>query len=128
VPLYQDGGGDIKLEANTELRLKFNKYLEGAVFVDAGNTWTYYAGAQFSDDPNASKFTGDFYKQIAIGTGIGIRIDAAGYFLIRLDLATPLRKPYQTNGSNWVINQINFGSRDWRQLNLIPVIGIGYPF
>lgn len=128
VPLYQDGGGDIRLEANTELRLKFNKYVEGAVFVDAGNTWTYYEGAQFAVDAGASKFSKDFYKQIAIGTGIGIRIDAAGYFLIRLDLATPLRKPYQTNGSNWVINQINFRDRDWRRYNLIPVIGIGYPF
>lgn len=128
VPLFQDGGGDIRLEANTELRTKFNKYVEGAVFFDAGNTWTYYAGAQFATDANASKFTNEFYKQIAIGTGLGVRIDAAGYFLIRLDLATPLRKPYQTDGSNWVINQINFRSRDWRQQNLIFNIAIGYPF
>ena len=125
--LFQDGGGDIRLEANTEIRTKFNKYVEGAIFVDAGNIWTYANVTTFVQEAQA-QFTKNFYKQIAIGTGIGIRIDAAGYFLIRLDLATPLRKPYKTNGSNWVIDQINFRSRDWRKQNLVPVIGIGYPF
>ncbi|MFD2571172.1 BamA/TamA family outer membrane protein [Spirosoma soli] len=124
---FQEGGGDIRLEANTELRAKFNKYIEGAVFVDAGNVWTYYNAAQFSEDASASKFTPEFYKQIAIGTGIGIRIDLS-YFLIRLDLATPLRKPYKTNGSEWVIDQIDFENRDWRKQNLVFNIGVGYPF
>ena len=124
VPLFQDGGGDVKLEANTELRVKFTKYLEGAVFVDAGNVWTYAntdvfgVGAQFSKT---------FYEQIAIGTGVGIRIDLS-YFLVRLDLATPLRKPYQTDGSEWVIDKIAFGSSDWRKQNLVFNIAVGYPF
>lgn len=95
------------------------------MFVDAGNIWSYSDVGTFGEE---AKFTPNFYKQIAIGTGVGIRIDAAGYFLIRLDLATPLRKPYKVNGSEWVINQINFRSRDWRRQNLVPVIGIGYPF
>lgn len=124
---FQEGGGDIRLEANTELRLKFNKYIEGALFVDAGNVWTYYDAANYSDDPTAPKFTPNFYKQIAIGTGLGIRIDLS-YFLIRLDIATPLRKPYKTEGSEWVINQINFRDRDWRKQNLVFNIGVGYPF
>ncbi|RZM00623.1 MAG: hypothetical protein EOO88_58550, partial [Pedobacter sp.] len=93
LPSYQEGGGDIRLEANTELRLKFTKYLEGAVFVDAGNVWTYYDLATF--EGNVEQFSSNFYKQIAIGTGVGIRIDLS-YFLIRLDVATPLRKPYKT--------------------------------
>ena len=125
VPLFQDGGGDIKLEANTELRAKFTKYLEGAVFVDAGNVWTYYDLESF--EGSQENFTPNFYKQIAIGTGIGLRIDLS-YFLVRFDLATPLRKPYKTDGSEWVINQINFRSSDWRKQNLIFNIAIGYPF
>ncbi len=127
VPLFQDGGGDIRLEANTELRQKFNKYIEGAVFFDAGNTWTYYTSKALTTDSNDGQFRSDFYKQIAIGTGVGIRIDLS-YFLVRLDVATPLRKPYKTNGSEWVIDQINFRSRDWRRQNLVFNIGIGYPF
>ena len=124
--IFQDGGGDIKLEANTEIRAKFNKYIEGAVFVDAGNIWTYSNNEIFGADAQA-KFNPEFYKQIAIGTGVGIRIDLS-YFLVRFDLATPLRKPYKTNGSEWVIDQIDFGSKDWRKQNLVLNIAVGYPF
>ena len=124
--LFQDGGGDIKLEANTELRAKFSQYLEGAIFVDAGNVWTYSNNEIFGEDAHA-KFSPDFYKQIAIGTGVGIRIDLS-YFLVRFDLATPLRKSYKTNGSEWVINQIDFTSSDWRKRNLVFNIAVGYPF
>lgn len=124
VPLFQDGGGDVRLEANTEIRTKFNKYLEGAVFVDAGNVWTYANSITFGPE---AQFSRDFYRQIAIGAGVGVRIDLS-FFLIRLDIATPLRKPYVTNGSEWVIDQINFGSRTWRKENLVFNIGVGYPF
>jgi outer membrane protein assembly factor BamA len=127
LPLFQDGGGDIRLEANTELRQKFNQYIEGAIFVDAGNIWTYWPSTRFTANPQDGQFRRDFYKQIAIGTGVGVRIDLS-YFLVRLDVATPLRKPYKTNGSEWVIDQFNFRSRDWRKQNLVFNIGIGYPF
>lgn len=124
VPLFQDGGGDIRLEANTEIRAKFNKYLEGAIFVDAGNVWTYSNTEVFGD---GAQFTKTFYEQIAIGTGLGLRLDLS-YFLIRFDLATPLRKPYKTEGSEWVINQINLRDSEWRKQNLVFNIAVGYPF
>ncbi|GAB3776436.1 BamA/TamA family outer membrane protein [Spirosoma horti] len=124
VPIFQDGGGDIRLEANTEIRAKFNKYIEGAVFVDAGNVWSYSDANTFGPE---ALFTNTFYKQIAIGTGVGIRIDLS-YFLIRLDVATPLRKPYKTDGSEWIIDKMAFGSKDWRKQNLVFNIGVGYPF
>lgn len=124
VPLFQDGGGDIKLEANTELRAKFNKFLEGAIFVDAGNVWSYSDVDTFGPE---AKFSNNFLKQIAIGAGVGIRLDLS-YFLIRLDLATPLRKPYQTDGNEWVVDKMAFGSPDWRKQNLVFNIGVGYPF
>lgn len=124
VQLFQDGGGDVKLEANTEIRAKFGKYLEGAVFVDAGNVWTYSDIGTFGPE---AKFNPDFYKQIAIGTGLGLRLDLS-YFLIRFDLATPLRKPYKTEGSEWVINQINLRDSQWRKQNLVFNIAVGYPF
>ena len=126
LPLSQDGGGDIKLEANTEVRAKLNKYLEGAVFVDAGNVWTYSNNDAFGSEAQAA-FTKDFLKQVAIGAGIGLRLDLS-YFLVRFDLATPLRKPYKTDGSEWVINKIDFGDKAWRKQNLILNIAVGYPF
>jgi outer membrane protein assembly factor BamA len=124
VPIFQDGGGDIRLEANTEIRVKFTKYLEGAVFVDAGNVWSYSDATTFGPE---AVFSNTFYNQIAIGSGAGIRIDLS-YFLIRLDIATPLRKPYKTDGSEWVIDKMAFGSSDWRKQNLVFNIGVGYPF
>ncbi len=127
IPLFQDGGGDIRLEANTELRAKLTKYIELATFVDAGNIWTFYPGAGFTVDPTLSQFRSDFYRQIAIGAGAGIRIDLS-YFLIRFDVATPLRKPYKTEGSEWVLNQINLRDRNWRRQNLVFNIAVGYPF
>ncbi len=124
LPLFQDGGGDVKLEANTEIRAKFNKYLEGAIFVDAGNVWTYANTDTFGE---GAQFSKTFYNQIAVGTGIGIRVDLS-YFLVRLDVATPLRKPYQTEGSEWVIDKMAFGSSEWRKQNLVFNIAVGYPF
>ena len=124
--IFQDGGGDIKLEANTEIRAKFTQYIEGAVFVDAGNIWTYSNNDVFGADAQA-KFSSDFIKQIAIGAGVGIRIDLS-YFLVRFDLATPLRKPYKTNGSEWVVKEIDFSSTAWRKQNLVFNIAVGYPF
>ncbi|QEC68770.1 BamA/TamA family outer membrane protein [Panacibacter ginsenosidivorans] len=118
-----DQPGDIRLEMNTELRAKLVSFLYGAVFVDAGNVWL------FKEDPSrpGGKFTGNFLSQVAVGTGIGLRVDVS-FFVLRADLAFPIRKPYITTGSKWVFDQINFGDNEWRRNNLILNIAIGYPF
>jgi outer membrane protein insertion porin family len=123
-PLLQDGGGDIKLETNTELRLKFNQFLQGAVFLDAGNVWIY-KDEMVAGEGNT--FSSNFLNELAVSAGAGLRIDL-GYFVLRADLAFPLRRPYPTNDEFWVTRQIDFGSRDWRRNNLILNIAIGYPF
>jgi outer membrane protein assembly factor BamA len=118
-----DQSGDIKIETNTELRMKLAGIVHGAVFVDAGNIWLY------NDNPlkPGAKFSGDFLKEMAVGTGVGLRFDVV-YIVVRLDVAFPLRKPYLPEGERWVINQIKFGSSDWRRDNIIFNLGIGYPF
>ena len=118
-----DQSGDIKLELNTEMRLKFNSILEGALFVDAGNIWLY------NDDPDrpGAKFSKDFLKEFAVGTGIGLRLDLT-ILLLRIDFAMPVRKPWLDEGNRWVFNQIDFGSKQWRRENLILNLAIGYPF
>ncbi|WP_229374314.1 translocation and assembly module lipoprotein TamL [Fibrella rubiginis] len=122
--LFQDGGGDIKLEVNTELRAKLTSLIQVAAFVDAGNVWSYSSQSTYGV---GSEFTKDFAKQLAIGGGIGLRIDLS-YFLIRADLATPFSIPYLPEGERWVLNKINFRSRDWRRNNLVLNIAVGYPF
>ncbi len=68
----------------------------------------------------------DFGKEMAVATGVGIRLDLSA-ILIRLDVAFPGRLPYLPEGERWVFDKVSF-SRDWRRDNLIWNIGIGYPF
>lgn len=120
---FPDQSGDIKLEMNTEYRMKLVSVVNGAVFVDAGNIWLY------NKDPlkPGAEFTNKFMKQLAVGAGVGLRVDVS-FLVLRLDVAFPLRKPWLPDGQQWVINQIDFASSEWRKNNLILNIAIGYPF
>ena len=120
-----DQSGDIKLEINTEYRAKLGGIFHGALFADAGNTWLY------RDNPYAPKpgavFDKDFLKELAVGAGVGLRLDIT-ILVLRLDVAIPLRKPYLAEGERWVMNQIDFGNKEWRKENIIFNLAIGYPF
>ncbi|WP_426486224.1 BamA/TamA family outer membrane protein [Flavobacterium sp. 2] len=118
-----DQSGDLKLEFSTEYRAKLFSIVKGAAFIDAGNIWLVNA------DPNkpGAEFSKDFMKEIAVGAGVGLRFDVS-FFILRTDLAFPLRKPYLPDGQRWVIKDIDFGSGPWRKENLILNIAIGYPF
>jgi len=118
-----DQSGDIKLEVNTELRFKVFKPVYGAVFVDAGNIWL----KKENPDRPGGKFTKDFLKEFAVGTGLGIRVDIT-ILVVRLDVAFPLRKPWLAEKDRWVFDEINFGSTPWRRENVIYNLAIGYPF
>ncbi len=120
---FQIIGGDIKLLANTELRIPVTNRIGTALFVDAGNVWTKDT-ILFGP---SGKFTSNFYKEIAVATGIGIRFDLT-VLMIRADLAIPVRKPFNPSGNRWVFDEINFGNSNWRRENLILNIAIGYPF
>ena len=118
-----DQSGDIKLELNAEYRLKLYSVIHGAFFVDAGNIWNWNKNV---DKPGA-EFTKDFYKELAIGTGLGIRLDLS-FLILRLDGAFPLRKPWLPEGDRWVIDDIDLGSKTWKKENLVFNLAIGYPF
>jgi len=118
-----DESGDIKLELNTEYRTKLFSIVHGAIFIDAGNVWLYNADSL----KPGGKFTNHFLRELAVGTGVGLRFDIT-FLVLRLDVAFPLRKPFLPDGQRWVINQINFGDPDWRKKNLVFNIAIGYPF
>jgi len=111
---------DIKIEANTEYRFKLFWILEGALFLDAGNIWSYNKdenrqGAQFR--------LNKFYDDIAVGSGAGFRFDF-GFVLMRADMGIKLRDPSITDGSKWIMANRNYSFRD----DLTFVIAIGYPF
>ena len=108
---------------NLEYRANLYKFLNAAVFADAGNVWLV------NEDPErpGGKFSGDFMKEIAVGAGVGLRLDFS-ILILRLDLAMRLRVPYYAEDERWALDRVNFGSSAWRRDNLILNIAIGYPF
>jgi outer membrane protein assembly factor BamA len=120
---FQVIGGDYKFVFNTELRIPLSPMVSGALFIDAGNIWTkdtllFGAG---------SKLSSNWYKELAVATGFGLRFDAT-VLIIRADLGIPIRKPYLPAAERWVLNKIDFGSSSWRKENLILNIALGLPF
>lgn len=121
---FLEMGGDIKLETNAEYRFNIIKFLKGALFIDAGNIWLTKANP--ANQVPAFSFR-TFYDEVAVGAGVGLRADLS-FFVLRFDLATPLRKPWLDEGHRWVANKISFGNPSWRSENLILNVAIGYPF
>lgn len=124
-----DQVGDIKLELNAEYRLKLFSFFETALFVDAGNVWL----ARPDNGRPGAEITPQFYKQIAVGYGIGLRLDLS-FFLLRLDFARRLYDPGAQYNEKFLSpfeykRYTPIGSNQPRRSN--PVIfnlGIGYPF
>ena len=113
----------ILLESNIELRQRIYKFIGLGLFADAGNIWLYNNNPALP----GGAFTSDFYKQIAVDAGFGLRFDFK-ILILRLDLGIPLREPWVSENNSWVINKIDFGSPNWRKNNMVINIAIGYPF
>lgn len=127
-----DQFGDGQLEGNAEYRFKLFKFLHGAVFVDAGNNWLRREditrpGGDFKFDR--------FYKELAVGTGIGLRGDF-NFFILRVDIGIKVRDPQFDEKDRWVIE--HWFDKNWKQdyrtansgrgYFTVFNIGIGYPF
>ena len=141
--------GDIKLEANFELRFPIVWKLYGAAFVDAGNVWNWYSTVdlykaagygdyltrmEIPDNLYDGIFNNpDFARQIALGTGAGLRLDIDG-LVIRLDMGVAIHAPYQTyrydkEGKTDTTQPINTYFNIPSALDALRFnFGIGYPF
>lgn len=113
---YVDQTGDIKLEANLELRAHLLGSLYGAVFLDAGNVWL----ARKDEHRPDAEFSFSNLRHIALGTGAGLRYDLE-FLVLRLDLGVGLHAPYDT-GKGGFFNLRKF--KDALALHF----AIGYPF
>lgn len=117
-------GGDIKLELNAEYRFDIYSFLKGALFIDAGNVWLQSSNPSTIGSPFSIN---TFVNEMAVGAGFGLRFDVS-FFVLRFDLATPLRKPWLSPGNRWVVGEFNPFQSDWRKKNLMLNVAIGYPF
>jgi outer membrane protein assembly factor BamA len=116
---YPNQSSDIKLEANVEYRFKLTNFMEGALFLDAGNIWAINE----KDNREGALFKfNQFYRQIAIGTGAGLRFDL-NYFILRIDTGMKVRDPAQTEDRGWII-----GKRSLTRDDFVFSFAIGYPF
>lgn len=113
----QDQFGDVKLEINLEYRFDIYRWFKGAIFADAGNVWLI---KKDEDRPGGLFEFKDFYKELALGAGVGVRLDFS-FFIIRFDVATPFHDPGRPVNDRWAIKDF-----EWSDVNLN--LGIGYPF
>ena len=108
--------GDFKLEANLEYRFPLYWKLEGALFAETGNVWSWK-----SDNPGEC-LNKDFYKTLAADWGTGIRVDLS-FIVLRLDIGFRLHDPAREAGARWV------GPDGWFRKNGCALhFGVGYPF
>ncbi|MDR0873843.1 MAG: BamA/TamA family outer membrane protein [Prevotellaceae bacterium] len=123
--------GDIKLDMNLEYRFKMFWVLEGALFADAGNIWTLkdyvYDIKQNEETGEDESIKGggfhfkDFYKQIALSYGAGLRFDFK-YFLVRVDMGIKAYNPALDGSNKWRFKGLNYGD------DFAFHFAVGYPF
>ncbi|WP_246073343.1 translocation and assembly module lipoprotein TamL [Formosa sediminum] len=107
---------NLKLALNLEHRFNVFEDLYGALFIDVGNIWNVLDNI----DDDASTFDSfDSLKDIAIGTGFGLRYDFS-FLVFRFDIGFKTYDPSYTNGERW-FKDYNFG-------NAVYNVGINYPF
>jgi outer membrane protein insertion porin family len=115
-PLEQPG--ELLLEGNLEYRAPIFGFLKGALFVDAGNSWTLTEDQRTGATFRPSRFL----EEIAVGTGAGLRFDFS-FLVLRLDAAVRVYDPTVAAGqSRYVLPK-------WTETgNTAFNLGIGYPF
>ncbi len=114
---YIEEQGDLKIEANLEYRFPLISSLYGAMFVDAGNVWLL---KKDDSHPGGNISMKTFGKEIALGTGFGLRYDL-DFLVIRFDIGVGIHAPYDTGRSGYY-NMTKFGK------SLGYHLAIGYPF
>ena len=114
---YVDQVGNLKLELNAEYRFPVVGGLSGAVFLDAGNVWLMQPDA---DRPGAAIDARHFFRDIALGTGVGLRYDL-DFLVLRFDVGIGIHAPYDTGRSGYYNIR-----RFWDSVGFH--LAVGYPF
>ena len=136
--------GDFVFEANAEYR--YNIYtvipntfvVRGALFTDVGNVWNFRNRSNIGNDTVVIQLK-NFYRDLGVSAGTGVRFDFVGLFVIRLDFALRIKnpsKPFSDKNNGWRIPDVSWANilssreinRQWRYENFNFSLGINYPF
>ena len=109
--------GDVRFDMNLEYRAKLFWVIELGAFIDAGNIWTI---KDYEDQPGGVFKFNKFYEQIALGYGLGIRLDFT-YFLLRLDFGMKAHNP-ASHQEHWPLFH-----PQWKRDSAVH-FSVGYPF
>jgi len=116
------GYGNLLIESSIEFRQRINPLVEIAAFADAGNIWTY----KTEFEPLNTDFRrANFLNELAVDAGLGVRFDLQ-FLILRIDLAKPLRIPYEDVLPEQQPPFLNAGSAPSKSLRF--VLAFGYPF
>jgi outer membrane protein insertion porin family len=134
---------EILLEACVEFRQKLFGFVNGALFVDAGNVWSFRPINREGEDgaiiqDKSAQFSLDrFYREIGIGTGFGLRFDFS-FLILRFDVGMKVYDPARDKGERFVLDKTRFwkpyatSRGDGTYYNfrepVIYNVGIGFPF
>lgn len=114
---FVNQAGDMKLEFSIENRMKLTSLFEFAQFIDAGNIWTL---KDYDNQPGGQFQFKDFYKEIGVSYGLGLRFDL-GFLLLRLDAGMRAYDPGRDSSDRFVLFKPTLNKMAWH-------FGIGYPF
>jgi outer membrane protein insertion porin family len=132
--------GQILLEGSVELRSKLVGFIDGALFIDAGNVWSFQQQAPLNAEGqrmgNSQFKAREFYKELGIGTGFGLRFDFT-FLILSFDVGIKVHDPARPEGERFVLDRVRFfkpyatptenGFKNYRE-PVIYNVGIGYPF
>lgn len=107
---------NMKLAFNAEYRFNLIGALNSAIFIDAGNIWNVL---DIVEDEAATFSSLSDLKDIAVGSGIGLRYDF-NFFVLRFDAGFKTYDPSLPMEERWFKNY-NFA-------NAVYNVGINYPF
>ena len=98
--------GDMKLDLSAEYRTFLFWKFDGAAFIDAGNIWTLRS---YVEQPGGQFKISEFYKQIAVAYGVGLRLNF-GYFILRFDMGMKAINPaYENHKEHYAFLNPDFG-------------------
>lgn len=132
---FRERYGDMQLEMNLEYRFPLASFgsvnIASAFFTDIGNIWNVRSNPAL---PGANFAVDNLIKDVAIGTGTGLRLDFS-YFLIRLDFAIKVKDPARYENNGWLdFNHFTWKNYEYSNLGVAPrsnfafQLGIGLPF